>query len=162
MGASAGGHLSLTAATLWDSPLGLTGHALDKVSARPDFVAAIYPVVTMTDPHVHKGSRKALFGPQPTEGNIEALSLEKQVRKDMPRVFLVATMADKSVPVENSLVLYKALRDAGVPTEMHVYSEGSHGNSLDPQYGPTALWPARLHEWMAFIGMLPAANANQP
>lgn len=81
---------------------------------------------------------------------IEKLSVEKRVRKDPPPVFLAATMADKSVPVENTLRLYQALRDAGVPAEMHVYAQGSHGKSLDPQYGPTALWPQRCEEWLRF------------
>lgn len=153
-GASAGGHLALCAATLWDDPAGKTGAALDEVSARPDFVAAIYPVVTLCEAHVHKGSRKALLGENPDQALCEALSIERRVRPDMPRVFLVATMADRSVPVENSLVLYKALRDAKVPSEMHVYGEGSHGNSLDPQYGPTALWMERLTEWMAHQDLL--------
>lgn len=41
---------------------------------------------------------------------------------------------------------------------MHVYAQGSHGNSLDRQYGPTAEWPQRLLEWMRFKGWLPAAE----
>jgi len=80
------------------------------------------------------------------------------VRKDTLPVFIVATMADKSVPVENSLLLYEALRRAGVPAEMHVYAQGSHGNSLDPQYGPTARWPERCEEWMRFNGWLPKVD----
>lgn len=150
MGASAGGHLSACAATMWDSPLGQTGHPLDKVSARPDFAALVYPVITMEDPFVHKGSRKALFGANPTPEQIQLLSLEKQVRSNCPPFFIAATMADKSVPVENSLKLYQALRDAGVPAELHAYSAGSHGNSRDPQYGPTAKWPQRCEEWLRF------------
>lgn len=150
MGSSAGGHLSACAATLWDAPPGKTGHPLDAVSARPDFAALIYPVVTMEDPFVHKGSRRALFGAAPTPEQIQLLSLEKQVRSNSPPFFLVATMADKSVPVENSLRLYQALRDAGVPAEMHTYAAGAHGNSRDPQYGQTAKWPDRLEEWLRF------------
>jgi acetyl esterase/lipase/lysophospholipase L1-like esterase len=150
MGASAGGHLSACAATMWDSPLGKTGHALDEISARPNFAALIYPVITMEDPFVHKGSRRALLGEHPTPEQIQLLSLEKQVRSNSPPFFIVATMADKSVPVENSLRLYQALRNAGVPAEMHTYAAGSHGNSRDPQYGPTAKWPQRLEEWLRF------------
>lgn len=150
MGASAGGHLSACAATMWDSPEGKTGDALDKVSARPNFAALIYPVITMADPFVHKGSRRALFGDNPTAEQIEKLSLEKHVHTNTPPVFLVATMADKSVPVENTLQFYQALRDAGMPAEMHVYSAGSHGNSRDAQYGPTAQWPERCEAWLRF------------
>lgn len=150
MGGSAGGHLSACAATLWDSPAGKTGHPLDETSARPNFAALIYPVITMEDPFVHKGSRKALFGESPTPEQIQLLSLEKHIRSNTPPVFLVATMADKSVPVENSLRFYQALRDAGIPAEMHTYAAGAHGDSRDSQFGPTAKWPARCEEWLRF------------
>lgn len=155
IGGSAGGHLGACAATLWDDPAGRTGAPLDEVSARPDFAVLIYPVITMEDPHVHRGSREALLGRNPAPGLVAQLSVEKRVRRDMPPIFLVATMADRSVPVENSLKFYQALRDAGVPAEMHVYAQGSHGNSHDAQYGPTAQWPARAAEWMRFNGWLP-------
>ena len=160
MGASAGGHLAACAATLWDAPEGRTGTAMDAVSARPDFAILIYPVITMEEPYVHKGSREALLGKAPAPALAASLSLEKHVRKDTPPVCLVATMADKSVPVENTLRFYQALRNAGVPAEMHVYAQGSHGDSLDPQYGSTALWPQRVAEWMQFNGWLPAPAAR--
>jgi dipeptidyl aminopeptidase/acylaminoacyl peptidase len=108
----------------------------------------------MEDPFVHKGSRNALLGKTPAPELVQLLSIEKHVRKDTPPMFLVATMADQSVPVENSLHLYKALRDAGVPAEMHVYAQGAHGASRDPQYGTTALWPQRAEEWMHANGWL--------
>jgi lysophospholipase L1-like esterase len=135
---------------MWDSPLGKTGNLLDDISARPNFAALIYPVVTMEDTFVHKGSRRALFGERPTPEQIQTLSIEKLVRSNTPPFFIVATMADKSVPVENSLRLYQSLRDAGVPAEMHTYAAGAHGDSRDPQYGPTAKWPGRFEEWVRF------------
>lgn len=150
MGGSAGGHLSACAATMWDSTDGKTGDALDAVSARPDFAGLIYPVVTLEDPFVHKGSRRALFGDNPTLDKIALMSVEKHVRSNCPPFFIVATMADKAVPVENSLKLYQSLRNAGVPAEMHTYAAGSHGNSRDTQYGPTAKWPVRCEEWLRF------------
>ncbi|HEX5218332.1 MAG TPA: alpha/beta hydrolase fold domain-containing protein [Verrucomicrobiae bacterium] len=155
MGGSAGGHLAGCAATMWDSPEGKTGHARDAVSARPNFAILIYPVVTMETPSVHRGSRYALFGAEPTPEQMESVSLEKNVRSNSPPFFLVATMADASVRVENSLMLYQSLRNAGVPAEMHVYAAGSHGDSRDPQYGPTAKWPARCEEWLRFNKWLP-------
>ena len=154
LGQSAGGHLAGCAGLLWDSAEGKTGASLDAVSARPDFVALVYPVVTMMDPFAHRGSREALLGKGPAPGLVQALSLEKHARADAPPFFIAATMADRSVPVQNSLKLYDALVDARVPAEMHVYARGSHGDSLDPQYGPTALWPQRMLEWMRFNGWL--------
>jgi acetyl esterase/lipase len=160
LGQSAGGHLAACAATLWDAPEGRVGAELDKVSGRPDFVALVYPVITLEDSFAHKGSRAALLGEHPSPELRAALTLEKRVRKDMPPVFLVATMADRSVPVENSLHFYQALRDVGVPAELHAYAAGSHGNSLDPQYGPTALWLSRMEEWMRCNGWLPETGAS--
>ncbi|MFT3870853.1 MAG: alpha/beta hydrolase [Nibricoccus sp.] len=157
-GASAGGHVAASAATFWDDPAGQSGDPIDAVNARPDFVILVYPVITMDASRTHKGSRENLLGPNPSPELIDRLSLERHARKDMPPVFLAATMADTSVPVENSLHFYQALRDAKVPAEMHVYGKGSHGDSLDPQYGPTAKWPLRAEEWMRFNGWLPSAN----
>jgi len=154
LGGSAGGHLAATASTMWDAPEGKTGAPIDTVNARPNFAMLIYPVVTMEDPYVHAGSRRALLGSTPDSALVRLLSIEKRVRKDMPPIFLVATMADQSVPVENSLQFYKALRGAGVPTEMHIYARGAHGASRDKQYGTTALWPARAAEWLAANGWL--------
>ena len=154
LGQSAGGHLSASAGEFWDDAEGRTGASLDAVSARPDFLALVYPVITMTDAFTHRGSRTALLGEKPAADLIDKLSLERHARPDMPPVFLVATMADTSVPVENTLHFFQALRAAKVPTEMHVYAKGSHGNSLDPQYGPTAEWPKRMEDWMRFNGWL--------
>lgn len=158
LGASAGAHVAGCAATLFDAPEGRTGAPLDDVSARPDFVGLIWAVITMEEPCAHRGSRTALLGEQPSPELVRRLSVERNVRPDMPPVFLAATMADESVPVENTLLLYQALRNAGVPAEMHVYARGSHGSSLDPQYGPTAHWPRRCEEWMRFNGWLPPAD----
>lgn len=154
MGVSAGGHLSACAATLWDSPEGKTGAALDAVSARPDFAVLVYPVISMSAPFTHGGSRDALLGKTPPPALADALSVEKHVRKDGPPVFIAATMADTVVPVENSLAFYQALVRARVPAELHVYPQGSHGNCYDPQYGPTAAWPLRMEEWLRFNHLL--------
>lgn len=155
LGGSAGGHLAASASTMWEAPEGKTGAAIDSVNARPDFAMLIYPVVTMEKPCVHEGSRVALLGNAPAPELVQTLSIEKHVRKDTPPMFLVATMADQSVPVENSLHLYQALRDAGVPAEMHVYAFGTHNDNRDPQYGTTAFWPQRAEEWMRENGWLP-------
>lgn len=154
IGASAGGHAAACAATLWDHPDGSPEGSLRDINARPDFAILIYPVITMDPAFAHKGSRENLIGPTPAPELVKLLSIENQVRSDMPPVFLAATAADRSVPVENTLHLFQALRDATIPAEMHIYAQGSHGNSLDPQYGPTALWPRRAEEWLCFNGFL--------
>jgi acetyl esterase/lipase len=156
LGTSAGGHLAASASTMWDAAEGTTGAAVDRVNARPDFAMLVYPVITMEDPFAHAASRTALLGANPSPALRRALSMDTRVRAETPPMFLVATMADQSVPVENSLRLYQALRDAKVPAELHVYAQGSHANSLDPQFGATAQWPQRAEEWMRSNGWLPA------
>jgi acetyl esterase/lipase len=154
LGASAGGHLAACAGTLFDAPEGRTGAALDATSARPDFVVLLYPVITMTDPFAHAGSRRALLGENPSAALVERLSVEKQVTARTPPTFIVHTLEDASVPVENSLLFFQALRRAGVPAELHVYEKGPHGFGTRAGLGPASSWPERLEEWMRFHGWL--------
>jgi acetyl esterase/lipase len=65
MGSSAGGHLAASAGTLFDNPLGRTGAALDSVSARPDFLILMYPVITMQDPAAHAAHARRYWAPHP-------------------------------------------------------------------------------------------------
>ncbi len=154
MGSSAGGHLAATAATLFDAPEGRTGGALDAVSARPDFAALLYPVITLSPPFAHKGSLGALLGPEPAPELVARLSLESQVTKDTPPVFLVHTAEDVSVPLENSLLFFQALRRHGVPAEMHLYEKGPHGFGTQAGLGTTSEWPQRFEEWLEARGLL--------
>ena len=157
MGFSAGGHLASCAGTLYDAPEGRTGAALDAVSARPDFLVLIYPVITMREPFAHAGSRRNLLGPNPTEEQLHHLSTDEQVTQDTPPTFLVETTADRTVPVENSLRFYEALRRAGVAgAEMHLYEQGPHGFGLRPGFGAASEWPHLCELWLRQHGWLPA------
>ena len=153
-GASAGGHLAAAAATLFDGDEGQSGAALDATSARPDFVALLYPVVTMREPFVHADSRRNLLGLTPPEALVERMSIETRVRPDMPPVFLVHTAEDTSVPIENSLRLVEALRGAGVPVEAHLYERGRHGFGMAGDLGTTSGWVLRWTDWMRTHGWL--------
>jgi acetyl esterase/lipase len=154
MGFSAGGHLASCAGTLYDAPEGRTGASLDAVSARPDFLILIYPVITMKDPHAHAGSRRNLLGADPTGAQIEHLSTELQVTKNTPPAFLLTTFEDHTVPAENSLGFVEAMHRAGVPAELHVYEKGPHGIGLRPGYGPTSAWPKLAEQWLRLHGWL--------
>lgn len=155
MGGSAGGHLTASAGTLYDAPEGRTGAELDKVSARPDFMVLIFPVLTMEEPYVHKASRTALLGANPSEELKRHLSMELQVTKDTPPTFLVHSTADTTVPVENSLMFFQAMRNAKAPIEMHLYPKGPHGSGMSPALGPISEWPKLCEIWMRFNGWLP-------
>ena len=152
-GASAGGHVAASAATMFDAPEGKTGAAIDSVSGRPDFVALLYPVITMRPPFAHADSRRNLLGATPSDALATQLSLETRVRADMPPVFLVHTSEDRSVPIEQSIAFVDALRRAGVPVEAHFYERGAHGFGMTAP-GTTAGWVARWMEWMQDHGWI--------
>jgi acetyl esterase/lipase len=155
LGGSAGAHLTASAGTLFDSPEGRTGAELDQVSARPDFMVLIFPVITMQDPYAHGASRRGLLGANPTDEVMLRLSVDQQVTSNTPPTFLVHSSEDSTVVVENSLLFYQAMRRAKAPIEMHLYPKGPHGSGMSPSLGPTAEWPKLCESWMRFNGWLP-------
>lgn len=154
IGSSAGGHLASSAATLYDHADGKTGAPLDAVSARPDFLLLMYPVILMEGSHIHAGSRDNLISAHPTPELIALLSTDRQVTKNTPPSFIIHAQDDKSVPVENALSFYAALRRAGVSAEMHLYEKGGHGFAMEATHPPTAQWPQRAETWLRSHGWL--------
>jgi acetyl esterase/lipase len=154
VGSSAGGHLAATAGTLFDSPVGRTGAELDRVSARPDFLLLIYPVILMSGAASHAGSREALLGSKPAPELVRMMSPDLQVSPSTPPTFLVHTQADSIVPVDNSMAFFQALTRAGVPAELHVFDQGEHGQGMNYAPGPAAGWPKRAQEWLLSRGLL--------
>jgi acetyl esterase/lipase len=158
IGNSAGSHVVASSGTLFNAPEGRTGAPLDNVSGRPDFMILTFPVITMEAPYAHGASKRSLLGANPSAELIERFSLEKQVTKDTPPTFLIHTMEDKTVSVQNTILFYQALVKAGVPVEMHLYEKGTHGSGMDAKFGQTAEWPKRCEEWMRSHGWLPAVS----
>jgi len=158
MGSSAGGHLAASAGTLFDHPLGRTGAQLDAVSARPDFMVLMYPVIALDGPAAHMGSRNALLGASPSAADVELMSVARQVTARTPPTLLIHTQADAAVPVENSILFYQALTRAKVPAEMHVFEHGEHGMGMRPGLGTASAWPRRAEEWLQARGLLDRAK----
>lgn len=154
MGSSAGGHLAASAGTLFDHADGKTGAALDAVSARPDFLILMYPVITMTDPFAHKGSRQQLLGVHPTPEQIAFASMENNVTAATPPTLLIHTQEDTTVPIENSIVFFQALTKAKVPAEFYAFEKGSHGMGMKDGFGNASNWSKRAEEWLRFRGLL--------
>lgn len=148
MGFSAGGHLASTLATHFDAGDKAATDTIDRESSRPDFAVLIYPVISMSKPIMHAGSRNNLIGATTDSSLAKLYSNELQVTAATPPSFLVHATDDKAVPVENSLLFYQALKDKSVPAEMHIYPTGGHGFGL--AIGNTYLetWTDRLVDWM--------------
>lgn len=155
LGFSAGGHLASTAATHTDLGIVDGKDKIDQESCRPDFAVLCYPVITFTNPAMHKGSRRNLLATKQTdEKMIRLLSNELQVSKNTPPTFLVHTTEDKGVPPENSILFYQACVRAGVPVEMHLFEKGRHGLGLGTPGTAFALWPGICAHWLRERGIL--------
>ncbi|MBB1286600.1 alpha/beta hydrolase [Flavisolibacter sp. BT320] len=148
MGFSAGGHLASTLATHFDAGDASATDTIERHSSRPDFAVLVYPVISMSKPVLHSGSRNNLIGATATDELANLYSNELQVTKETPPTFLIHATDDKGVPVENSLLFYQALKDKGVPAEMHIYPTGGHGFGLAIGKGYLETWTDRLVDWL--------------
>ena len=152
IGFSAGGHLC--ARLLTEPGLSYARYdAADELSARPDFGVLMYPVIAMTGPHAHAGSVSQLLAASRGSGsgspvNPDGFAPQLHVGRDTPPTMLVHAADDTGVPVENSLMMYEALRKSQVRSELHVFDSGGHGFGLRGVAGrDVAAWPTLVQNW---------------
>ncbi|MDL2231541.1 alpha/beta hydrolase [Porphyromonadaceae bacterium OttesenSCG-928-L07] len=153
MGFSAGGHLVMTSAiyhrTNFLSELNIT----PTCSLRPDFVASIYPVVTLSnESYVHKRSRKGLLGEKNMSDKrlCDSLSLEMNIPEDCPPVFLLHCEDDPIVKYQNSVLLDSALTAKNITHEFVLYKTGGHGFGADHNKGTEEcrVWKESFLNWL--------------
>lgn len=150
LGFSAGGHAAASLGTRYNETVYPAQDAIDKESARPAFMALIYPVITMQAEIDHPISRQQLIGDFPTAEQIRRYSPEQMADLNTPPTFLLHAVDDPAVKVENSVVMFTALRRLGVPVEMHLFEQGKHGFGIRDTLGlPVAIWPDLLMAWLA-------------
>ncbi|HEY7287113.1 MAG TPA: alpha/beta hydrolase [Vicinamibacterales bacterium] len=154
MGFSAGGHLASTASTHFDKGNPEAPDPVDRASSRPDFAVLCYPVISFVEPFAHQNSKNFLLGENPDPALARSLSSETQVTASTPPTFLFHTNADATVPVENSVAYFLALRKAGVPAELHIFKEGRHGVGLAMSDPALAEWSRLLANWMRVSGLV--------
>ena len=151
MGFSAGGHLASTLGTHFDYGDKAAVDTVERLSCRPDFMILIYPVISFTDSVKRTGSRKTLLGENPEKDLIINYSNELQVKDDTPPAFFVHADNDSGVTVENTLLMYKALRKKKKSAELHVFSEGGHGFGLGLNNEHVAAWTNSLKLWLKWL-----------
>jgi len=155
MGFSAGGHLAAMAATHFDAGVPSSSDSIDRISARPDFLVLIYPEITCSEPYQNALSCGNLLGAHPDPGQAALVSNEKHVTPKTPPTFIFHTYDDSTVPVENSVAFFSALRKAGVSTELHIFEHGLHGVALALDDPVLSTWPKLLENWFRVRGLLP-------
>lgn len=148
-GFSAGGHLASTVATVFDSGQANASDAVERQSSRPDFSVLFYPVITMMDTAVHKGSRRNLMGADPKLSLKERYSNEARVSRQTPPTFMLHCTDDRAVPVENSLRYYRQLVKNGVPAELLIFEKGSHGPTA---FNNNPSWLTAFDRWLTARG----------
>jgi len=149
IGFSAGGHLVSTLSTRFDEKI----YDSDTTSALPDFVILGYPVITMSELNTHTVSKRNLLGKSPDPLLVEYFSNELHVLKNTPTTFIFQAEDDKSVPVQNSIDYYTALKNKGISAELHIYPKGGHGFGLAKNRGTESTWPESCIKWLKQIGM---------
>lgn len=128
LGFSAGGHAAASVGCFWNKEYAYKPQGLAQGENKPCGMILCYPVITSGE-YAHRGSFINLLGRDATPEMLESVSLEKQVSEDTVPTFMWHTCEDELVPLQNTVLFAKALADAKIPFEYHVYPTGPHGMS---------------------------------
>jgi acetyl esterase/lipase len=137
LGFSAGGHLAAAISTHFQKRVYPAVDAADNASCRPDFAVVLYPG------HLRISKENPRLNP------------DIRVTRNTPPTFLLQATDDPVDSVDNSLLYYNALRNVGVPVEMHLFAQGGHGFGLRPTDLPITHWPQLVEAWLRTISILP-------
>ncbi|MDD2772244.1 MAG: alpha/beta hydrolase [Elusimicrobiales bacterium] len=138
LGFSAGGHLVAAMSTHFEKRLYPSVDAADKESCRPDFAVALYPG------HLWTGGNTLKLNPD----------IAAHITSQTPPTFLLQAENDYVDNVNQSLVYYIGLKNAGVPVEMHLYAQGGHAFGLRRTTLPITQWPQLMETWLGTIGII--------
>jgi len=151
IGFSAGGNLAGIAETRSAATFYQPVDAADRLSARPNFAALLYPVISLQQPYDTTRSDKELS----TQADaVQAYSVNLHVTPRTPPTFLAQAKDDPIANIGNSLVMYDALKKNGVESELHVFNKGGHGWGMGTPGSEVAAWPSLFATWARRNGFL--------
>lgn len=154
MGFSAGGHACADLAARFAAKVYTPVDSADRLSARPCLAAPIYPVISMSAPDAHPGSREKLLGSGATPETERGHSPHRNIPDNAPPHFIVHAEDDDVVPVGNALLLRAALRAKNIAVETHIFTHGGHGFGLRKAMGkPAGVWPELFLAWAKSHGL---------
>jgi acetyl esterase/lipase len=160
LGFSSGGHLVAAVSTYFEKRLYPAVDAADKQSCRPDFAVAIYPghlSYSAAEWDAKQGTKKYKLpppGPLALADKQLGLNPHVHVTRLTPPTFLLQAEDDHVDSVNDALAYYIALKDAGVPVEMHLYAQGNHAFGLRPTKLPITRWPGLVETWLTTIRVI--------
>jgi acetyl esterase/lipase len=135
VGFSAGGHLAIATATSFDQRTYEPVDDVDKISCRPDFAIGVY-----------SGYLKVKDKDEIAPG--------LRIPAGTPPVFLAHGGADIISPPEHSVLMYLALKKAGIPAELHIYATAAHDFGVRPSDHPCSTWTQACANWLRHQGFL--------
>ncbi|WP_296405893.1 alpha/beta hydrolase [Psychrobacter sp.] len=150
MGFSAGGHLAGILAVT-EHNFYLPQDEIDSYSARPDFVALIYPVVSMESGGQRTQTYKQLIGDNHSLDLEKSLSIEQWVTRDTPPMFIAHAKDDPIASVDDSIALDEQLKKHHVKHTLVLFKEGGHGWGLGKAGTTTMAWPDMFQKWISTI-----------
>jgi acetyl esterase/lipase len=156
VGLSSGGHMASMIGTAYKQQVHTAVDAIDAVSARPDFMVLAYGsfssnarkhLIDPAQPPVLPVEKQALYDEFPTDQLVDAQT---------PPTFLMHTDEDDKVDPRNSVRFYLALKNAGLPAELHIFKDGKHGVAIRKTTGlAVAVWPQLCAAWLGSIDVIP-------
>jgi acetyl esterase/lipase len=162
VGLSAGGYLSDSLATRFDSRVYLPRDAIDLLLARPDCAALIYPVTLMQGDVVHRLSRPQWLGQErPVEEEVALFGIAPAVRSEQLPVSLLHALDGTAVPRAISVCVFEVCPALDRPLEHHLFAQGGHGFGLRHARGlPMDRWPDLLLAWIEWQGLQSGAGLD--
>ena len=158
LGFSSGGHLVAAISNHFDHRLYPAVDAADRESCRPNFAVAIYPghlSLSAAEWDANQGVKKFVVSHPANVDRDLSLNPDLHVTRQTPPTFLLQAEDDHVDNVNDSLAYYIALKNAGVPVEMHLYAQGGHAFGLRRTKLSITAWPQLVDTWLGTIGMVP-------
>ena len=157
LGFSAGGHLVAAISSHDQKRLYPAVDAADQLSCRPDFAVVLYPghlSLSAAEWDATQGSRKFMVPHKPNADRELTMNPAIPVTRETPPTFILQAEDDHVDNVDDALSYYIALKNAGVPVEMHLFAHGGHAFGLRRTSQPITVWPAFVETWLMTIGMI--------
>jgi len=142
VGFSAGGHLAIATATRFENRTYEPIDEVDNISCRPDFAILAYP-----------GYLKVK--------DKDELAPDLRIPAGTPPVFLAHGGDDIISPPQHSVLMYLALKQAGVPAELHVYATAVHDFGVRASDHPCSTWTEACAHWLQHQGFLKPATEQR-
>lgn len=148
LGFSAGGHLAGFTALQPERELYDGIDRYEASSARADFAALLFPVVTLRAPYDTTRTRREIIGNNASAADEEAWSLDSYARRDAPPTIIFSAADDTITPPAHGITLFQALQSAGASAELHIFANGGHGWGLGTPDQILSQWPEMLENWL--------------